>query len=84
MAKSEQKIKARLLRKKGISIKTIAKELSVSTGSISSWCRDIPLTAKQILQLQKNKTNPYYGRRGEYIKKVIDETNKKVESLKNE
>lgn len=41
MAKSQQKIAARRLRMQGISIKKIAKQLSVSVSSVSVWCQDI-------------------------------------------
>ena len=41
MSKSRQKFDARHLRIQGISIKKIAKQLSVSVSSVSVWCRDI-------------------------------------------
>ena len=41
MSKSRQKFDARHLRTQGISIKKIAKQLSVSVSSVSVWCRDI-------------------------------------------
>ena len=47
MAKSAQSLEARRLRKRGASIIVIAKKVGVSKGSVSLWCRDIQLTAKQ-------------------------------------
>lgn len=84
MAKSRQKLMARNLRKQGKSIKEITKEINVSPGSVSAWCRDIELTNNQILLLQQRKTDPYYGKRANYIKNKIAETNQKIKTLKNE
>lgn len=47
MAKSEKRISARVLRKKGWGIRSIATELGVSRASVSVWCSDIALTEKQ-------------------------------------
>ncbi|MCF7865381.1 MAG: helix-turn-helix domain-containing protein [Candidatus Pacebacteria bacterium] len=47
MAKFEQKMQARSLREKGMSIKSIAKQLGVSVSSVSLWCRDIILSKEQ-------------------------------------
>jgi hypothetical protein len=55
MAKYEQRLQARVMRKDGISIITIAKKLGVTKSSVSLWCRDILLTSKQIEQLRKQK-----------------------------
>ncbi len=63
MAKSEKKLRARELRRNGQSIKSIAKELEVSQGSVSLWCRDIVLTDEQLVVLEKNSKDPYYGKR---------------------
>ena len=66
MAKSKQRIQARELRGGGESIKVIAKLLKVSPGSASLWCRDIVLTKKQIIDLEKRARDPHYGRRLSY------------------
>lgn len=50
MAKTLEKEQAIKLRKCGESISTIAKILKVSKGTVSYWCKDIPLTP-----IQKNK-----------------------------
>ncbi|KKR32082.1 MAG: hypothetical protein UT65_C0009G0010 [Parcubacteria group bacterium GW2011_GWF2_39_8b] len=55
MAKYEQKLKARVMRKEGISIITIAKKLGVTKGSVSLWCRDILLTPEQVEKLKGQK-----------------------------
>ena len=55
MAKYHERIKARIMRKDGISIVTIAKELGVSKSATSLWCRDILLTSEQIEKLKKQK-----------------------------
>lgn len=55
MAKYDIRIKARKMREKGISIIVIARDLGVSKSSVSSWCRDIILTAKQNKKLELNK-----------------------------
>ena len=44
MSKYNERIKARKMRKNGISIISISKELNVSKSSISVWCKDIILT----------------------------------------
>ena len=55
MAKYSQRAKARLMRKEGISIIVIARELGVSKSSASKWCRDIALTEEQFERLRKSK-----------------------------
>ncbi len=52
--KSIEKQKAIRLRKKGRSMKSIAKELGVAKSSISIWVRHIKLTQKQLLSLTEN------------------------------
>lgn len=54
MSKFDKKIKAISLRKRGESVKDIAIKLSLSKSTVSIWCRDIVLTAKQYKNL-KNK-----------------------------
>lgn len=84
MAKSKEKLRARFFRKKGQSIKEIAKKLKVSPGSVSVWCRDIELTPSQITTLQKRMLDVNYGNRNNYLKKIKEETNKKILQLKKE
>jgi predicted transcriptional regulator len=58
--KLEQKIQAQKLRKQGISINDIAKQLNVSKSSVSTWVKDIILTSEQIKELEKQ--NPIYNK----------------------
>lgn len=53
--KLDLKFKARALRKRGLSIKTIEKRLNVSRSSVSIWVRDVILTKDQINKLYLNK-----------------------------
>lgn len=82
MAKSKEMLKARQLRREGESIKVIAKNLKVSVSSASLWCKDISLTKEQIQNLQKRSTDPYYGKKAEYLIKKKEEFEKKVQDLK--
>lgn len=84
MAKSKEKLRARQLRRKGESIKKIAKVLKVSSDSASRWCRDIKLTEKQITNLRKRQTDPFYGEKLNYYLKKKREFEEKVLNLKNQ
>jgi len=84
MAKSREKIEARLLRKNGESIKVIADKLKVSAGSVSAWCRDISLTQIQTALLKIRIINRSYGKRIIYLQKQKIEFDKKVNKLKDE
>jgi intein-encoded DNA endonuclease-like protein len=53
--KLEEKLKARKLRKQGLSYKEIIEKVKVSKDTISRWCRDIKLTDKQLLRLYEKK-----------------------------
>ncbi|PIU02316.1 hypothetical protein COT66_00855 [Candidatus Shapirobacteria bacterium CG09_land_8_20_14_0_10_49_15] len=80
MAKSQEKLKARQLRREGESIKVIAKKLKVSSSSASNWCRDIRLKKDQVKKLERRAHDPNYGRRLKYTlrqqKKRIKKTNR--------
>lgn len=52
MAKSQLRIQARELRKKGISVNQIALELKVAKSSASMWVRDIILSIEQLESLR--------------------------------
>jgi predicted transcriptional regulator len=63
MAKSRERLLARELRKKGESIREIAKTLGISRGSSSLWCRDIVLTQEQLdILVEKDKLGGARGR----------------------
>lgn len=55
MAKSEEKLKAFAMRREGKSIKEIAKQVGVSSGSVSAWVREIELTPEQRAFLTKRQ-----------------------------
>lgn len=67
MAKSKEKLAARLMRRKGESIKIIARNLSVSVGSVSVWVRDIQLNPQQEKRLMKRSTDALYGGKKQYL-----------------
>jgi transcriptional regulator with XRE-family HTH domain len=54
MAKFDLKIKARKLRKKGVSVNKIAKKLDISKSTASLWVRDIVLSVNQLEKLRKS------------------------------
>lgn len=55
MAKPAEKLKARILRKQGKSIKAIAALLNVSKSTVSLWCEDVALSARQRAVLDQNR-----------------------------
>ncbi len=55
MAKILEQEKARVLRKKGLSIGNIANEIGVSKSTVSYWCRDIVLSHAQVKHLGKQQ-----------------------------
>ncbi|HUD44864.1 MAG TPA: helix-turn-helix domain-containing protein [Patescibacteria group bacterium] len=55
MAKYDLRLKARALRKQGVSVKQISKELEVSKGTASIWVRDIILTVEQLERLRMSE-----------------------------
>ncbi|KKR11860.1 MAG: hypothetical protein UT39_C0002G0041 [Candidatus Woesebacteria bacterium GW2011_GWA1_39_21] len=84
MAKFAQKIEARKLRRKGQSIKGIAKSLNVSPASVSEWCHDISLTVNQIKILELHSRDPSYGRRLTYSLKQKQQRVEKTKRLMEE
>jgi len=72
-SKKEEKDKARLLRKEGLAITKIAKELGVAKSSVSVWVRDIPQP--------EEFTNEF---RAEKKKERIEKERKEIESRKKE
>ena len=55
MAKYLFRIKARELRQKGLSVRTITRKLQVSKNSVSRWVRDIVLSEDQLQALAKSE-----------------------------
>lgn len=56
MGKLDLKLKAQILRRKGLSYGAILSKVKVSKDTLSRWCRDIVLTKDQQLRLIQNKT----------------------------
>ncbi|MCK4454260.1 hypothetical protein KAU51_02840 [Candidatus Parcubacteria bacterium] len=90
--KLELKLKARELRKKGLSVKEIQRKLKVSLSSVSLWVRDVELTKKQLEKLYLNKkTGQLKGsiiaamnkirKRKEITEKLIKEGKKEMGNL---
>ena len=76
------------MRKCGKSIVVISKQLKVSKGAVSIWCRDIGLTKNQLEKLRKNKgvsftTGQRAGSETNKRKKLaaIDDSNKWAQQL---
>lgn len=71
MAKFALKLKAFAMRRNGSSIRDITRSLRVSKASASLWCKDIPLSEKQIEKLHQNMlAGSYRGRlKGALIQK---------------
>lgn len=57
--KIKERKEAIKLRKKGESIRSIAKKLNVSRGSVSRWVEEIVLTQRQIERLKNNQIRSY-------------------------
>ncbi|MCX6703135.1 MAG: hypothetical protein NTV02_00375 [Candidatus Zambryskibacteria bacterium] len=55
MAKFEEKLKAREMRKKGLSLLKIARKLSVAKSTVSVWCEDVVLTQDQVNALLNDR-----------------------------
>ncbi len=75
MTKSKEKNKAICLRKKGESIKDIAKILKISKGTVSVWCRDIKLKPDQVKRLHEKMVKGGYkgrmiGARAQYNRRI--------------
>jgi len=87
MAKVIERRKAINLRKKGKSIKTIAKVLNISKSTISIWCRDIKLTKKQIERLHESMVRGSYsgrikGAKLQHEKRIKREKEAKILGIK--
>lgn len=80
MAKFEKRQEARRLRIKGLSIKSIAKQLGVSKSSASLWCLDLKLTEEQREVLIKNAIAA--GHKGRILGTEMNKR-KKQESLQH-
>src|SRR3989344_8024212 len=78
MAKSKQKLEARRLRYRGLSIIKISDIIKVAKSTVSLWCRDIELTEKQKLTLLTSRENGL--KRGQLIGAEMQK-NKRLEKI---
>ncbi len=76
MAKPEEKTKAIALRRTGLSVKEIARELGVSRGSVSVWVRDISLTDAQKTFLHHKQISA--GHKGRMIGAAMNKEKKEA------
>ena len=84
MANILQKNKAQSLRHKGNSISEIAKKLSAPKSTVSVWCRNIKLGAKQIKRLADRQISGSYKGRMKFLEKIRGERLFQTEKLKKE
>lgn len=85
MTKTTERNKTVKLRLKGKSISEISKLLNIRWGTISKWCKQIPLSSKQqaYISLQtringQKKLNDYYGKKRKVKELIIDKIQKTV------
>ena len=84
MAKFKEKIKARDLRKKGRSIKNIAKILSISKSTASIWCNNIELSKSQIRVLHERMVAGGYEGRIKGARMQKERKEMKIEYYENQ
>jgi len=84
MTKFIYKNKALRLRKNGKSINEIAEKLKIAKSTISLWCRDIKLTAKQIERLTKRQISGSYKGRMKFLERIRKERMKEVTLLRKQ
>lgn len=80
MSKYALRMKARVMRRKGISVVVISRKLSVSKGSVSKWCRDIILTEDQLKKLTLNSAEG--AKRGQILGAEANK-NKRLAAIKS-
>ena len=84
MAKIEEQTKAQKLRKRGLSINEIAQKINISKGTVSVWCRDIPLSHTQIKRLVEKQISGSYEGRLRAVEKIRQKRQTEVELLRKE
>jgi len=80
MSKFEEKLRAREMRRKGLSLLAISRKLSVTKGTVSIWCNDITLTKTQVDKLINNRNK--FLTTGQMMGAAVNKR-KKQEVLKN-
>lgn len=83
MAKSVFKIKARVLRKKGKSIREIVSILGIPLSTVSLWCRDIKLSSAQKERLINKERSPSYKARLLATQRAKKQRLEKIKHFKN-
>ncbi len=85
MVRIKKKLLAQELRREGYSISEIAKKLNMhKSGTISKWCRDIPLTLEQIERLTKKQQSGSYKGRMIAVEKLRKARMKEVKLMRKE
>lgn len=82
MTKKLENQKAVILRKKGISIKKIAKKLHISSSTASKWLKNVELSQELKDRLYKNAHDPFYGRRKDHVMNQIKKKEKEIKKEK--
>ena len=86
----ETKEKVKRLRQQGLSYKQIQKMIPLAKSTISTWCKDIILSAKQKKALSKRYDTQHKGaqtnrlRRKKEIKKILDLAKKEIKKTSND
>lgn len=83
--------RVRVLRKGGISYRTISQECNTSKSNVSLWCKDIKLSDKQYKKLAGNRSwvmtlGPKYNheRREREINEIIESAKNEVQDVSNQ
>jgi|WetSurSiteA1Bulk_404760.scaffolds.fasta_scaffold00656_12 hypothetical protein len=79
MAKYELRIKAREMRRRGESVKQIAKVLGVAKSTASLWVRDIILSLDQYQNLKKRQIKG--GEKGRFLGSMMQK-NRRIEKMR--
>ena len=78
MTKQHEHKKAIQLRKKGNSIKSIAKKLNISTSTANIWLKNVELTQEQKDRLYKNAHDPFFGKRKKHVLQQIKKKEREI------
>ena len=82
MKKWEIKEKVISLRKKGLSYNEIRSEMPLAKSTISDWCRDIKLTKRQLLRLNRHRIKSSYAGSLKGSKSNQEKRNKEICRIK--
>ncbi len=82
MKRWEVKEKVISLRKKGLSYREIRAKIPLAKSTISHWCKDIKLTKRQILRLNRLKLNGSYAGNLKGSKVNQEKRNREIHQIK--